>query len=144
MRKITHMFFALAIAVWFLRSMQVYFNVNLQLYYAFMVIAVLSSTLPDLDLRLKHRRTLHNITIPLIVVLTIYAIVPQVVVFGIAFLIGWVSHVLLDAITIKGVCPFYPLLDFKLALKLCKSESVIWNILVLMLSLLAIAVFYVK
>jgi len=143
-RKITHMFFALALVLWFLRSIQVYFNLNLQLYYTFIVTAVVSSTLPDLDLKLKHRKTLHNITVPLIVVLIFYAIVPQIAIFGVAFLIGWISHVLLDVITIKGVHPLYPLLDFKLALRLCKSESIICNTFISMISLLAITVLYVK
>jgi len=143
-RKITHMFFALALALWFLRSIQVYFNINLQLYYAFITTAVVSSTIPDLDLKLKHRKSLHNIIAPIVVVLTIYAIIPQLAIFGVAFLVGWLSHVLLDVITIKGVHPLYPLLGFKLALKLCKSESVVWNTIITIFSLLVIAVLYVK
>ncbi len=134
------MFFALALALWFLKRL----TMSIQSYYAFITITVLSSTIPDLDLKLKHRKTLHNIVVPSLIVLAVYTAMPQVLLLGIALLLGWLSHIVLDALTTKGIYPLHPLINRKLALKLCKSEDPAWNLIITLLSLLIIVTVYVK
>jgi len=134
------MFFALALALWFSKSL----TMSMQSYYAFVAVAVFSSTIPDLDLKFKHRKTLHNIVVPALIALAVYTAVPQVLLLGIALLLGWISHVVLDALTTRGVYPLHPLINSKLALKLCKSEDPAWNVIITLLSLLVIVAVYVK
>jgi inner membrane protein len=143
LRKITHMFFALALALWFLRSWS-HIATSIKLYYAFIAVAVFSSTIPDLDLKLKHRKTLHNITVPVLTGLVLWTLVPQALLLVVAFILGWLSHVLLDALTTRGVYPLHPLLDYKLALKLCKSENSLWNTTIILLSLLVVTLLLAK
>jgi len=137
LKKITHMFFAFTLALWFLKS-RIYPTTSLQLYYAFIVVAVFSSTLPDLDLKLKHRKTLHNIVVPVLLGAVFYALAPQALLLTVALIMGWLSHVVLDALTTRGVYPLYPLVNHKLALRLCRSESPLWNTTIILISLLVI------
>jgi inner membrane protein len=143
LRKITHVLFALALALWFLRDWS-RIATNIKLYYAFIAVAVFSSTIPDLDLKLKHRKTLHNITVPVLTGLVLWTLVPQAQLLVVAFILGWLSHVLLDALTTRGVYPLHPLLDYKLALKLCKSENPLWNTTIILLSLLVVTLLLAK
>jgi len=137
------MFFAFTLALWLLKS-RIYPTTSLQLYYAFIVVAVFSSTLPDLDLKLKHRKTLHNIVVPALLGAVFYALAPQALILTVAFIVGWLSHVVLDALTTRGVYPLYPLVKYKLALRLCRSESPLWNTTIILVSLLVITLLLIE
>ena len=107
----------------------------------FIFIAVSSSLIPDLDLKHGHRKALHNVFIPMLLAFIFYWLLPYLDVnrvFVVPFLIGWLSHLLLDTLTIKGVYLFYPILDVGISFKICRSSSVFCNTLIVMLSLIII------
>lgn len=55
-----------------------------------------------------HRGFFHTIYIPLLLFL-ILALLNVKVIIGIAVLVGYISHLFLDALTPAGIRPFYPL-----------------------------------
>ncbi|MEM4481651.1 MAG: metal-dependent hydrolase [Desulfurococcaceae archaeon] len=136
MKRITHAIFAVA----FLSTTNLWRTGYVSLY-AF--IAILGSMVPDFDLKLEHRKLLHNIFIPLLISIAIYYIpfpftYPKFQCVA-SLLIGWLSHIILDLITIRGVYLIYPLIDKSFSLKLCRSDSALWNTLISVASLLVIA-----
>ncbi len=83
----------------------------------------------------KHRGIFHSIWIPIILVLLAkfvisrYFMLPNLVIIG--FVLGYVSHLAADALTVEGIEPFHP---FKPRLRgFLKSGSVLEIILVLLI-----------
>lgn len=146
MNRKTHVVFAIAL----LSYTDVFSRVEFPLY---AVIAAFISILPDMDLKYKHRKLLHNVFVPLMLSLLLYALYSTIqlqldsqyfIYVNKAVWIGWLSHLFLDILTMKGVYLFYPLLDIGISLKLCHSNSVFWNTLAIVLSLIAITWRYVN
>jgi len=101
--------------------------------------ATIAAILPDADLRLKHRKSLHNVFAPLLLASLFALLFPDnkyIIPCMSGLLIGWLSHVLLDFLTVKGVYALYPLSGARFRLGLCKSDSITCNLL---LSLVALA-----
>lgn len=102
-----------------------------------------SSLIPDLDLRKSHRRLLHNIFAPTVISLLAYILLEDVTthnyVVSKAIFIGWVSHIFLDSLTLKGVGIFYPFLKKHYGLRLCESNNIVFNVAISTLSILLIA-----
>lgn len=104
--------------------------------------AILASTLPDLDLKKRHRKLLHNVFAPLILSVVLIAVLRGLglnayyLVKG--FIIGWFSHVALDLITKKGVALFYPLSSRYYGLRICESNSIACNFLISTISIMII------
>jgi len=65
----------------------------------------------------KHRGIFHSIWIPIAIFLAVnfflvkYFVVPNLVLMGL--IIGYVSHLASDSLTVRGVEPFHPLHNFK-------------------------------
>lgn len=135
LKRLTHTIFAFA-----LFSYTDMLFKNEVIFYA--VITVLSSIIPDLDLRFKHRKLLHNIFAPLLfsallnLLLVFLGIYPYY--FILALLVGWMSHIVLDMLTKRGVYIFYPILDHGISLKICNSNSLFWNSFIIVISLMII------
>jgi len=90
----------------------------------FLITALLFSILPDLDeysskiskklrplsyitnLLFKHRSLFHSIWIPVILSSVFFSINQMI---SIAILAGYLSHLILDALTIKGITPLIPI-----------------------------------
>jgi inner membrane protein len=105
-------------------------------------IAGLGAIIPDLDLRFGHRKMLHNVFAPLIPLLPL-AISggpgnTDISVLLSALSLGWFSHIALDAITLRGVMLFYPILRKWYGAKLCRSDSLLCNFAVIALSIFMI------
>ena len=86
------------------------------------VIGLLGSTAPDIDYRigLEHRTITHSILVLAISTLFIYLIHPgAAAVWGLTYL----SHLVLDSLTISGVPFMYPFNKKKFGLKLVKTGS---------------------
>lgn len=118
MRALTHLLFALLCFL----LIQHYFSFSSPV--VFLIVVLLSSLLVDLDtvdstagrrlwpvslvvaFFLHHRGLLHSFWIPLL----FYIFVKDVsFVAAAGFFVGYVSHLLLDALTVQGVAFFYPL-----------------------------------
>ncbi len=109
--------------------------------------AAASSTLPDLDLRRGHRVLLHNLCAALLLGVAVAAAVAAPVsplpgallgplVAGVEA--GYLSHLLLDALTVSGVAIFYPCSRRRLRLARLRSDSRLANIAVEAASLAAV------
>lgn len=101
------------------------------------MISALGAWFPDLDLKYKHRALLHNLFFPVILLISI----PFIPYAGSSlsltiklFVLGWVSHLLTDALTVSGVALFYPLTSKKSGVALFRSNSPAANLLIIALS----------
>ena len=115
----THLVFALFLSLFIISK----FNVVQPL--LFILILVFSSFIPDIDyskskagkkiwpfsliiqLIAKHRGVFHSLFIPALIWLLSYLL--NLNTLGIAFFIGYSSHLFLDAFTHQGVRPLYPI-----------------------------------
>jgi len=124
MNRLTHILFAIALAV----STGLLADKTRAIY---ALPIALSSIAPDADLRLLHRKLFHNIFVPLLISVSLLFLPPLLGVnaqlLAVSVLIGWFSHIALDAVTVKGVYPLYPLLNAKVSLGVCKSNDMLWN-----------------
>ena len=95
----------------------------------FILIATFFSIFPDIDERKSkigkkykfasriinflfgHRGFFHSIYIPLILYFIFYSISVEI---GIAVLVGYFSHLLMDAMTRHGIRPLYPIINRKI------------------------------
>jgi inner membrane protein len=120
----------------------------------FITLAAISSSFPDIDhlnskisRKLKpfaiiattfftHRSFLHSVFPPLI----IYALLVRVDhVIATAILVGYLSHLILDATTTRGIKPFYPL-NFKIK-GIIKTNSLAEKLIILAVIILTALVF---
>ncbi|MFH0868338.1 MAG: metal-dependent hydrolase [Candidatus Woesearchaeota archaeon] len=119
----THAAFGLLIALLALD----FFNVHDKI--LFVLIVLLFSVFPDIDntkskigkknklisgiinFIFGHRGLLHTIYVPLIMFFIFYNLNKEI---GIAVLVGYLTHLLMDAITRAGIKPFYPLINKKI------------------------------
>jgi len=109
----THLAFSAFLAIYFLPF------VNSKIYFIIMVL--IGTALPDIDLMhsyvgnrwyfrpiqwfVKHRGIIHSITFALVITIVLAMYLP-VLAFG--FFLGYVGHLIGDAITIEGIRPFWP------------------------------------
>ena len=95
----------------------------------------LGSTVPDLDLKFKHRKLLHNLFSLALFSTLVYLVVGK----GWAaldFSVGYFSHLILDSITVKGVWLFWPLYNKSFGLRLTRSDNLAANALFSFLGIL--------
>lgn len=114
----THLLFAALVVLLWLK----HFSIQNSLFFA--LVALFSSIIVDIDKAdskagrklwplsliieffLRHRGLLHSFWIPLL----FYVLVKNVsLIIASGFFVGYVSHLLLDALTVQGVTFFYPL-----------------------------------
>lgn len=112
-------------------------RLRLESWALFTVLSIMTSSLPDIDLRLKlpHRKYTHNLLFVLITS-TFFGYVTSLLFNN--FLLGFLSvfssgllHLLGDLMTYMGFTPFYPISDRVIALRLFKSDNRFINDLML-------------
>jgi len=117
----THLAFGLLIGLSALRFLEPKNNI------IFILIACLFAIFPDIDEKdskigrkfkflsypiesiFRHRGLFHTIYLPIIIFLLF--LIFNNPVYGIAALLGYISHLLLDALTISGIRPLHPLIN---------------------------------
>jgi len=137
----THLAFGFLVSLIFINI----FDINNKL--LFILITVLFSIFPDIDERRSkigkkykftsriinllfgHRGFFHSIYIPLILYSIFYYINNQI---GIAVLVGYFSHLLMDAMTRRGIMPLYPIINRKIN-GFIKTNSLLEKILFLII-----------
>lgn len=134
-KRITHVLFATALV-----SVSGLWKTNMFIFYT--IVAMFSSIIPDADLRYMHRKLLHNLFVPVLLAVLVYYPLSWLSIdahyLASSLVLGWLSHVLLDVVTVKGVYLFYPIANAKVALKICKSDSLLCNTLLSVASLIVI------
>ncbi|MCD6489063.1 MAG: metal-dependent hydrolase [Desulfurococcales archaeon] len=115
---------------------------------------------PDLDLRFKHRKSLHNFFALGASLLILYVLISSIqdatgqvftqvaTVEGvtrilIAFGGGWFLHLLFDALTPRGIYPLWPLYKGKAAFPIYRSNNSIANTLGILIAL-AIVLYWIN
>lgn len=81
----------------------------------FFCTAIFASILPDLDsgnFFLKHRGILHSLVFPLFLFTLLFVYTGFS--YLLAFCAGYLSHIIADMLTLKGVMPFYPFSNFRI------------------------------
>ena len=92
------------------------------------------SFVPDLDLRIRHRALLHNVFF-LVASSLLIAVISALLgadfrytrIFLIGYISGFVSHILGDLITYRGVDLFYPFSNKSFKIPLGRSDSLLVN-----------------
>ncbi len=110
-----------------------------------LISSVIGASLPDLDLKFKHRMILHNIfavTVSAFLVYLASTMIPIVnwytTYITLGFVLGYISHILLDSLTKAGIALFYPITRKRIRILRLRSNSSIANALLSLISLLAI------
>ncbi len=111
------------------------------------IVATFAAALPDLDLRMRHRMLLHNLFIPIPLAVLTYSVIATYSVFigltvSTAFLVGYLSHVFLDTLTVQGVALFYPLTRRRYRLARLRSNDPRANNAILLISILMVITAY--
>ncbi len=102
MEKVTHIIFA------FLAFLILGLVLNFPIYMAFF--AFFGALLPDIDMKIKgmHRKIFHNIWF-LIIILFLGFKLGLDKFSAIALSIGFISHLISDSLTHRGIMPFWPI-----------------------------------
>lgn len=98
MTRTTHVNFALLVTLPFINISN----------YPYLFLSVAAATIPDLDIKIKgikHRTWTHSLLIYSIAAALIYNFDPAGALF---FSFGYLSHLILDSVTVSGVKWFYP------------------------------------
>ena len=114
-------------------------NYNVHEYAIVIAVAMVFSVLPDLDLHFKHRAALHNINFFLILAVAAYIVLNPVGCFwpvAIGLAAGYLGHILLDMLTVRGVAILYPFTSRRLRIARLRSGSTAANTAITILSLL--------
>ena len=119
----------------------------------FLMVFLLFSLLPDMDhysskinkkmqplgfiinLIFGHRGIFHTIYFPL--ALSVFLVTINLKFYALAVFLGYISHLALDALTIKGIRPLYPLIKKRIH-GFIKVDSFLENLLFLILIVLVI------
>ena len=106
-----------------------------------------ASTLPDIDLRRRHRAAAHNLFFTAAVVAAAWLLVdrlldPVLAVYAATgTAAGLLSHLLADSLTLRGVALLYPLSGRRYRLARLRSSSTLANAMVVLVSALIIAAY---
>ncbi len=92
------------------------------------MISGIASIIPDIDLKYKHRKLMHNITACLLASLIVMLLTSSIMYFK-AFIIGYLTHILLDMTTIRGVYLFYPVSNKSVRIANLRSDSFMLNMI---------------
>lgn len=83
----------------------------------------------------KHRGFLHSVYVPFLLSLFLFAI--NLKFLGLAVLLGYLSHLTLDAFTVQGIRPLYPIIDKRIR-GFIKVNSILENSLFVIILILII------
>lgn len=106
--KTTHIIFAFGL------SINILWYDSLLDFLSIIVASFFGTILPDWDLKVRHRKILHNVFVPifsflmLILILKYFFNVNNFLSISFAYLIGYLSHLFLDLLT-GGVALLYPI-----------------------------------
>jgi inner membrane protein len=88
-------------------------NAGLDAHTLAVIVGGLASLLPDLDLAWRHRMLLHNLTVTAVLIAAVWLAwsrlgLPYKLLATASFAAGYLSHILLDMLTVRGVALLYP------------------------------------
>ena len=84
-------------------------NIWLKYPVLFMVFSLIGACIPDIDVKFKHRKLLHNIWVLALIVFVGMSFRIMNWDIAIALSIGFLSHLIADSLTHNGIMPLWPL-----------------------------------
>ena len=135
-QRITHIIFALALSYYVFGNVKFWLDILLLEFSS-----SIGATLPDLDIKFGHRTLLHNIFVPLFTFISLTFVLkqffgtPNSFIISVSYLIGFLSHILLDLFT-GGVSLFYPIACKRFTLFKIKYDNPIFNFTIIFLALI--------
>ncbi len=149
MKKHTHIIFGVGLSLCII-------NPNVYNTIPVIILSALSSIIPDFDLKIKHRKTFHNINFMIIYIILIYIVVRYINTYLninvllnintntiiIAALTGYASHIVLDSLTLRGVDLFWPFSNKRFGLMATRFDSRLWNTVLTLIGLLLIILWF--
>jgi len=137
MRKVAHEVFAAGTAILILNPSIAHIPLVL-------LGAITGGIFPDIDIKLKHRKLMHNVFSFLIISFTLlyttHFILGSLNIFKIfiqAFLVGYFTHILLDLFTVRGVAILWPILVRSFSFSERRYDDPLLNTLFIVLGLMA-------
>lgn len=117
--------------------------------YVGLVVAIVAGVFPDLDLGYRHRAALHNLFACVLLGLLAYYVGSLYsqslgVLVGASFVAGFIGHLFLDALTVRGVALLYPFSKKYYRLARLRSNNRLANMVIEVLSLLALIAIFVS
>lgn len=135
-QRITHIIFALALSYYVFGNVKFWPDILLLEFSS-----SIGAMLPDLDIKFGHRTLLHNIFVPLFTFISLtftlkqFFGTPNFFIISVSYLIGFLSHILLDLFT-GGVSLFYPIACKRFTLFKIKYDNPIFNFTIIFLALI--------
>jgi inner membrane protein len=135
-QRITHIIFALALSYYVFGNVKFWPDILLLEFSS-----SIGAMLPDLDIKFGHRTLLHNIFVPLFTFISLtftlkqFFGTPNSFIISVSYLIGFLSHILLDLFT-GGVSLFYPIACKRFTLFKIKYDNPIFNFMIIFLALI--------
>jgi len=117
--------------------------------YAGLLVAVVAGVVPDLDLGYRHRAALHNLLACTVLSLLAYYAGSLYsrnmgLLAAISFGSGFLGHLFLDMLTVRGVALFYPISSKRYRVARLRSNSRAANMVVELVSLLLLVVVFLS
>lgn len=135
MKRATHLFIGASIGLLYCNAPE------LCIFYVWA--SATGAYLPDFDLHYRHRKLLHNIFAVFLFTFIFWmvlkeinlGIIPDKNIVWKSFALGYLSHLLLDILTPRGVFILYPLINKPLSAGIFKSNSFLANALFILASI---------
>ncbi len=139
MKKITHIIFGLGATLYFI---SLYFPIT----YLHVITTIAYTTLPDIDIRFKHRRILHNVFSLAIATGILYYSISYLTINGvlqadpisisIAGFTGYATHLFLDSLTKRGIDILWPLSHKSIGVKTIRYDNPFWNTVISLIGII--------
>jgi len=146
LKKTTHLIFGAGITIYLI-------DPSIGDFFPILLVAIISSNIPDIDLKFKHRRLLHNVFAPVVISIIInyfltnydFPVISQLKNKIIAsFLVGYYSHLFLDSLTYRGIDLFWPLQKKSYGIKSTRFDNIVWNFIVSFIGILFLVLWVAK
>lgn len=131
-KLIAHQILAVGLSLYLLKSNTIVG------FLALTFLALMSSIIPDFDLKLKHRVLLHSLPAAILATITVYIIgIVMNITFNVvtikpiyhtmSFAIGYTSHIAMDMLTHSGIALLYPMSRKRYGILRVSYDNPIYN-----------------
>jgi len=142
-----HLFFAAAIGFTLIRVLKIELNIDAII---IALLTMIGGIIPDIDILFEHRKLLHNVFAISLFALMAYMVTSFLVhdvglltvsplYSSLAMMLGMLSHIFLDMLTVRGVAVLYPLTTSRIKILRLRARDPYANRIIEILSATIIA-----
>ncbi len=147
MLRRAHLLFAAAVGLILVRMLNIGLNISLVIT---VLLTMIGGIIPDIDVLFGHRKLLHNVFATSLFALMMYIVTILLVrktglliispfYSSLAIMLGMLSHIFLDMLTVRGVALLYPLTTFRVRILRLRARDPYANKVIELLSATIIA-----